>query len=114
MHVAADLNRAIGGVDHVERKPSSAFVDRDVTVAVDDLSGNHHQCPLLFAQALIAALCSSRKRSSLPSALRASAHRCPLLFAQALIAALCSSRKRSSLPSALRASAHRCPLLFAQ
>jgi hypothetical protein len=51
---------------------------------------------LLFAQALIAALCSSRKRSSPPFALRASAHRRPLLFAQALIAALCSSRKRSS------------------
>src|SRR6185503_9557311 len=46
---------------------------------------------------LIAVLCSSRKRSSLSFALRASAHRCPLLFAQALIAVLCSSRKRSSL-----------------
>src|ERR1700716_266751 len=47
--------------------------------------------------ALILALCSSRKRSSWPSALRASAHLGPLLFAQALILALCSSRKRSSL-----------------
>ena len=63
-----------------------------------------------FAQALIAAVSSSRKRSSLLSPLRASAHRCCLLFAQALIAAVSSSRKRSSLLSPLRASAHRpCP-----
>src|SRR6202040_895568 len=60
------------------------------------LRASAHRCPLLFAQALIAVLCSSRKRSSLSSALRAGAHRCPLLFAQALIAVLCSSRRRSS------------------
>ncbi len=44
-----------------------------------------HPCPLVFAQALIRALWSSRKRSSVPSGLRASAHPCPLVFAQALI-----------------------------
>src|ERR1700756_3884612 len=41
---------------------------------------------LISGQAWPRAFCSSRKRSSLPSALRASAHRCLLLFAQALIA----------------------------
>src|SRR5215204_5697780 len=45
---------------------------------------------------LISALASSRKRSSVPSLLRASAHQCPRFFAQALISALASSRKRSS------------------
>src|SRR6476646_10249643 len=38
-------------------------------------------CSLLFAQALIDAVRSSRKRSSMQSALRASAHRCSPLFA---------------------------------
>src|SRR5215212_2435115 len=51
---------------------------------------------MMTSAVIIRALCSSRKRSSVLSALRASAHRCSLLFAQALIGALCSSRKRSS------------------
>src|SRR5246500_2874169 len=59
-------------------------------------------------------VCSSRKRSSVAFALRASAHRWLLLFAQALIGGFCSSRKRSSVAFALRASAHRWLLLFAQ
>src|SRR4029078_5423385 len=45
------------------------------------LRASAHRCGLLFAQALIDAVCSSRKRSSMRSALRASAHRCCLLFA---------------------------------
>src|SRR4029079_7575837 len=45
----------------------------------------------------ISALASSRKRSSVPSPLHASAHQCPRLFTQALISALASSRKRSSV-----------------
>src|ERR1700756_4558612 len=50
------------------------------------LRASAHRCCLLFAQALIGVVRSSRKRSSVLSALRASAHRCCLLFAQALIA----------------------------
>src|SRR6478672_9537511 len=50
----------------------------------------------------ISILASSRKRSSVPSPLRASAHQCPRLFAQALISALASSRKRSSVVVPLR------------
>src|ERR1700759_4754444 len=48
-------------------------------------------CPLHFVRGP-----TSRKRSSVFLALRASAHRCSSLFAQALIGAPRSSRKRSS------------------
>src|SRR6478752_7771754 len=60
---------------------------------------------LFFAQALINVACSSRKRSSTSSVLRASAHQRRLFFGQALINVVCSSRKRSSTSSVLRASA---------
>jgi hypothetical protein len=52
---------------------------------LSSLRASAHRRFLIFAQALIAAIFSSRKRSSPPSSLRASAHRRYLLFAQALI-----------------------------
>src|SRR6185312_15755740 len=44
---------------------------------LDSNETREHQRRFLFAQALIAAISSSRKRSSLPSLLRASAHQPP-------------------------------------
>src|SRR5271165_2531536 len=78
------------------------------------LRASAHQRCLFFAQALISAVSSSRKRSSALSLLRASAHQRCLVFAQALISAVSSSRKRSSALSLLRASAHQRCLFFAQ
>src|SRR6185503_10337564 len=54
------------------------------------------------AVVIVGPLCSSRKRSWVLSALRASAHRFSLVFAQALMGALCSSRKRSSARNPVR------------
>ena len=38
VHVTADLNRAVAGVDDVERAPLGAGVDRDIAVSVEDFA----------------------------------------------------------------------------
>ena len=66
--VAVSLATArLAGPGH--RPPCCAKCDGSVVRA------SAHRYLLLFARALIATFCSSRERSSLPSALRASAHR---------------------------------------
>src|ERR1700720_3778486 len=58
-----------------------------------------HQCSLLFAQALIGVLSSSRKRSSVLSPLGASAHRCPpQVFQKVIVSAGGREAGRKSLP----------------
>ncbi len=45
VHVAADLDGPVAGVDHIQLQPRRTRIDLDVPVAVDDFAGNHVRPP---------------------------------------------------------------------